>query len=475
MIDTSSQPGPDSLKQGNPYVLLVVCSALFFGVVNGSAVAVVLPEIGVDLRISAGNLSWILSSFLLTYGVAIPFYGRIASRFGARRLFLIGVAVFALGSGLSAIASGFEALLVARIVQALGGAAVPGLGMTLVSRAYPEERRGFALGVVSATMGIAAAAGPLIAGVISLFGGWRYLFAVSALAILSVAMGIRFLQRNETLTREPLDLIGGALLGTVGAGFLYFITTGSQNGWLESRVLASVAVALVALVFFGLRQRRMAHPFIPRSLLANRAYLLLTGLGFAITFANLAVQIGLPFLFDAVHGMSTLSIGIALVPAALTTAAVGVITGRMTDRIGATTPIRIGSSLMLGASLAFSTWVGNSSVIVAALAIVFAAGFALVNTPLPAAVSLLVKPPDLASALSITTMMFFIGGSFGTALFSSVVVNTDSEAFNPFHHHLGAGFSNAFLAVSIPIVIGLALAPRRAPHFNTNHQGILIK
>lgn len=112
------------LSAGHPAVLAVVCSALFFGVVNGSAVAVVLPEIGADLNIAAGDLSWVLSGFLLAYGVAIPFYGRLASRFGARRLFLIGIAIFALGSTLSAIANGLETLL-ARTIQAIGGAAVP--------------------------------------------------------------------------------------------------------------------------------------------------------------------------------------------------------------------------------------------------------------------------------------------------------------------------------------------------------------
>ena len=102
-------------------ILLVVCVALFFGVLNASAVAVVLPDIANDLSVDTGQLSWLMTGFLLIYGIAIPFYGRLADRYGARPLFLIGVGVFAAGSLLSALAPNYPLLLAARIVQAGGG------------------------------------------------------------------------------------------------------------------------------------------------------------------------------------------------------------------------------------------------------------------------------------------------------------------------------------------------------------------
>jgi DHA2 family metal-tetracycline-proton antiporter-like MFS transporter len=461
-------PSPETDDRGHPAVLVVVCTALFFGVVNGSAVAVVLPEIGADLNIAAADLSWVLSGFLLTYGVAIPFYGRLANRFGARRLFLIGVGVFALGSALSAIATGLGTLLAARTVQAAGGAAVPGLGMTLASRAFPEQRRGMVLGVASATMGLGAAAGPLGAGIISELADWRYLFGISALSVLIVPLGMRYLDRTETLNDEPLDLAGGALFGLGVAATLFFVTQGSQTGWTDALALTSATVAVIALVTFGVHQRHGATPFIPTSLLANRSYVVLTLLGFVITFANLAAQIGYPFLFNTLHNMSTLDIGIALIPAALTTAVVGVLAGRIVDKTGAAVPVRVGAVLMIAATIGLSSWVGTSPWTVAIIAMAFAAGFALVNTPLAAVVSLLVDPKDLASALSLNTMMFFIGGSFGATLFSSIVIKTgpDADALNPLHSGEGAQFSNAFAALLVPIAIGLALSavlPSRRP------------
>ena len=119
-------------REGTPKgVLLIVCFALFFGVLNASAVGVILPDIAEDLSVDTGQLSWLMTGFLLIYGIAIPFYGRLADRYGARPLFLLGLGIFSVGGLLSALAPNFPLLLVARIIQAVGGAAVPGLGMTL--------------------------------------------------------------------------------------------------------------------------------------------------------------------------------------------------------------------------------------------------------------------------------------------------------------------------------------------------------
>ena len=172
-----NSPASQSSAKG---ALIIVCVALFFGVLNASAIGVVLPDIASDMSVDTGQLSWLMTGFLLIYGITIPFYGRLADRYGARPLFLLGVAVFSVGSLLSALAPNFSFLLVARIIQAIGGAAVPGLGMTLASRAYGPESRGTVLGVVAATIGLAGAIGPLIGGALSELFGWQYIFVAIA-------------------------------------------------------------------------------------------------------------------------------------------------------------------------------------------------------------------------------------------------------------------------------------------------------
>lgn len=176
----SEQSGPDSDisaedqtsgVNGNA-VLLVVAIPTFFTVLNASAVVVLLPEIGADLNVGSTSLSWLMSGFLLIYGIAIPFFGRLADIYGARRFFMAGMLLFSLGSLLAALAPTYEFLLGARVVQALGGAAIPGLGMTLASRAFAPRNRGAAFGVLSATLGAGAAVGPLLGGAMSEAFGW---------------------------------------------------------------------------------------------------------------------------------------------------------------------------------------------------------------------------------------------------------------------------------------------------------------
>ena len=140
-------------------VLPVICLALFLSVLNASALGVMLPDIAADLSVDTGQLSWVMTGFLLVFGIAIPFYGRLADRYGAKPMFILGLTIFPIGSLVCALAPSLEVLLLGRIIQAAGGAAIPGLGMTLASRAYGPESRGKALGILAATIGAGSAAG----------------------------------------------------------------------------------------------------------------------------------------------------------------------------------------------------------------------------------------------------------------------------------------------------------------------------
>ena len=452
---------------GGVGVLVVICSALFFGVVNGSAVAVVLPEIGSDLNIASGDLAWVLSLFLLVYGVAIPFYGRLAARYGQRTLFLGGIAMFSIGSVACALSTGLATLLVARSIQAVGDAALPGLGLALASEAFPIERRGFVLGIISATLGVGSAAGPLAAGLVSELASWRWLFGISALPAVNVAVGLRLLARDERNDAGPLGTPGGLLLGAAASGLLLTTSFGSRNGWAAGQTLSAAVVAVAAIAALVIYQRRATTPFIPSALLTNQRYVILAVLGLLGTFANLAAQIGLPLLFNASHGLTTFEIGLWLVPAAIVTAVAGVAAGRLVDKVGAKVPMRSGATLMIIGAALFSVWAGRSVSAMAVVAMVLAAGYALVNTPLAATVSLLVEPQHLTSAPSLNTMMFFLGGSFGATAFSAIVtLSSGARAINPLHSGDAVGFSNGFAMLILPVVMGFILGvvlPRNAP------------
>lgn len=447
-------------------LLVVICAATFFGVLNASAVNVVLPEIGTSYAVGPGLLGWVMSIFLLTYGVAIPFYGRLADRFGARRLFIFGLGLFGVGSLICAVAPGFETLLIARVIQGLGGAAFPGLGMTLASRAFPPERRGTALGYIAATMGIGAAVGPMVGGIAADLVSWRLLFFASALAIVVVPAARAVLPREDVEADASVDLTGGLLLAAGVASLLYAVSEGSRAGWTGA-VLAATVITLGAFLLLSYQQSRASRPFIPHELVRSSAYRRAVTTAFCTTGSYLAALIGLPLLLTEFHSLNPSEIGMVLLPEAVLTAVTGVIAGRLVDRFGARAPTFVGAVTMVVVAVGLSSFAGNSVFAIVVLGGLLGAGYALINTPIATAISTIVEPRVLSSALSLNAMLFFIGGSFGITAFVTVAEARAGTAavWNPLYSGAAASFSDAFLLFAIPMALAAALAlslPRRS-------------
>ena len=457
----TSQDQPENTAANPTGVLLIVGVSIFLGVLNASALGVVLPDIADDLSVGIGELSWLMTGFLLVYGIAIPFYGRLADRYGARPLFLIGVAVFSLGSLLSAIAPNFSFLLGARIVQSAGGAAVPALGMTLASRAYGPESRGTVLGVLAATIGAGGAVGPFVGGILGESLGWQSIFVMTAAAAIAIPFGLKILPRDEARTGGKLDLLGGMALALMVTGALLVPSEGARSGWTSPLVLAGAAVAVVGLVSLAARQLTARSPFIPMEFLRNSRYVAVLGMGFSVAAASLAPLVGLPILLATLHDLSPLEIGLTMMPGAISTSVFGVLAGRLTDRRGPRLPTSIGSPLVLLAVLGLSSYSGSSVWVIATFAGLLGAGTGLVNTPLAATVTRIVPGRLLASAFSINSMSFFVGGGFGTAALMAVVtLRTEGglSALNPLHSGTAAAYSDAFLLLVIPAVVIVLLS-----------------
>ena len=454
----ATEPGAAGNARYPLGVLLVVCGALFFGVLNAAAVVVVLAEIAEDLDTSIGQLSWIMTGFLLVYGVAIPFYGRLADLYGARPLFLMGVAVFSVGSLFAALAPNFELLLAARVIQGVGGAAVPGLGMTLASRAYGPAARGMVRGVIGATIGVGSAVGPLLGGLLSSAWGWEAIFAVNAAAALTIPFAIVVLPRDEERVGGQLDLVGGGLLALGVVGLVLAPTEGSQSGWTSTWAVAGMALAVVSFAALSVQQRVATSPFIPRELTGNGQLIAFVSMSFLIMAANSGALIGLPILLANVNELDTLRVGLALVPGAIGMAVFGVVSGRLVDSVGARALSRAGAAVVAIGVLGLSTVAGEDVRLVSAFAGVLGAGFGLINTPLATAVTRVVRPQLLASAIGVNSMLFFIGGSIGAAALFGFVTAAGDSSLNPLHSGAASGFSDGFLFLALPtlLVIGLA-------------------
>lgn len=442
-------------------VLAFVCATAFAVVLNGTMLPVALPEIGEALSLGPVALGWIITGYFLVNGVAIPFFGRLADLRGVDLLYTLGLAVFFFGSLLCAVAPGYAPLMAGRLVQGAGAAAVVGLGPTAVSLVFPPERRGRALGLVGAAIGVGAASGPVLGGLVTDLAGWRWLFGAGVLFGALAPFARRVLPRGATSPGGRLDIAGGLLFALALGGGLLALTQGAEGGAGSPVFLASAAGALLALAGFVVRQRTAPVPFVPRALLRNPAYVWLCAATLLLVGVIIAVEVAVPLPLAKIEGLGATRIGLVLMPAALITVVWGPASGGIVDRLGVALPTALGVAACVVAVVLLSGFgVGGPAWVTGALVAVVAAGTTLAKIATATGVSLTVPEENLPSGISVNEMVWISGTSVGTALFSAVAAARAGapEAVNPLHAGPGTGYSDAFLALAIPLIVLLALS-----------------
>jgi MFS transporter, DHA2 family, metal-tetracycline-proton antiporter len=462
---THADTTPTDQRSGPPEMLLVllVSACTFTSVLSTTMFNVVLPEIGRDFDVTPAVLGWLVTGYSLIFAVSTTFYGRLGDLYGIRRFLVIGIGIFSLGSVLAALALSYELLLAARIFQATGAAAIPALGTATVFRIVPAERRGTAMGYMSAVIGSGAGLGPVIGGFIAEFLSWRTLFLVPAALFLIIPLLLRWLPVMEGQGRGKLDLIGGAMVALSLGGLLMSVTNLERAGVTSPIVLGPFVIFVVVMLLLIQRIRTRSDAFIPRPLLGNRNFVLLGITAIGMTMTAMGSMVALPLLLDEVQGVAVGQIGLVLLPSALMSAVLGPVGGKLADRFGSVVPLRMGLvSLVLGTFLMSSFGVSGSAVTVGAIGVCFGAGMGLAGAPLLNSVSLVLPSSQSGMGIGLIHMVFLMGGSFGVAIKTAIIdarIGAES-ALNPFHSGAGAGFSDAFFVVLFAAALGLYLAIR---------------
>lgn len=450
--------------------LLVVAASVFVSVLTGSMVNVVIPAIRAEFAASPAQVGWVITGFALAYAVSVPLYGRVSDLFGVRRVFTFGVLGFALGGLICAIAPSLSILILGRVVQAAGGAAVPALATVAVARVIPEGRRGAALGLVASSVGVGAAVGPVVGGVVGELIGWRSLFLGSlTLMLLLLPLSQRVLPNIQTRGGH-FDLWGGVLLGLAAGLFLFGITQGQTAGFATFTSWGNFVGAGVAMLAFIWRIRTASEPFVSPVLFRNRAYVTALIVGFFAMFANLAALVLVPLLVVEVNGLEPGQAGLVLTPGAVALALLSPFTGRLSDRVGVRLPLAFGLSLMALSALLLSSLAGASAFWVALGVLGVSSGFAFIQSPANNAAAGALPAADVGAGLGLFSGAFFLGGGTGTALMGALLAarqEARSEALNPLYTLGSAPFSDTFLAltaaplIALVAVLGLRRQPRR--------------
>jgi DHA2 family metal-tetracycline-proton antiporter-like MFS transporter len=442
-------------------LLAVLISAVFVTVLNQSMVNVSVPSIREEFGASEGQVGWVITGYLLVYAIGIPLYGRVSDLFSLKRTFVLGLLVFAAGSLFCALAPNLLLLVFGRIVQAAGGAAIPALASVSVAKVLPPGERGTALGWVFSSVGVGAAVGPVLGGVVESVLSWHALFYGTLLLSLVLApVALRVLPDTEPASERSFDLLGGVLLGLTAGLFLFGITQGEVAGFGSATSWGSFVGAALAAVGFTRRITTSPHPFVSPTLFRNTGFVAAVAVGFFSMLANVSCLVFIPLLISSVNGLSGAAVALALSPGAIALAILSPVAGRLSDRIGTRPPIFAGLSVMLLSALFLSTFgAGASPVVVAAGMLGVGTGFAFANSPTTNAAAASLPRAETGVGLGIYQGLFFLGGGTGPAVIGAFLEarrEAGTEALNPLYHLGASPFSDAFLVIGVALLISFA-------------------
>jgi len=292
--------------------LLAMCMSLFIIQLDVTIVNVALPSVQQSLHTSPGELEWVISAYALALAALIPVGGALGDRYGRKRVFLAGVAVFALGSMACALSANAAALIGFRALQGVGGAAMLALTLSIITETFPASRRAAVIGTWAAIGGTGFGAGPVAGGILLSFFGWASVFWVNIpVAVAAIALTATAVTESSNPGSRRLDVPGITIsaLGLVGIT-LGFIEA-SSHPWGSSPVLVPVALGVVLLACFALWERHSAHPMIPSALLGARSFVSASALYF-IGYAVLgSVLFYVTLLYQDVNGWSPLRTGLS--------------------------------------------------------------------------------------------------------------------------------------------------------------------
>lgn len=419
-------PPTAAVPQNRPWLtLLTVSSGLFLAVVSTTVVSVALPAIGHQLAASATQLEWVVDAYVVIYACLLVPGGALGDRHGRKGLFLIGVALFGVGSSVSGLAPSMGVLLIARIIQGAGAALLTPGSLTIIRAVFEDpRRRAMAIGVWSTSSGVALAVGPPVGGVLVAAWGWRSVFlAVTPLAAVLLIVGAWVLPRLPAgPVRMRFDGTAAVLITAAVALLAVGVIEGQAAGWSTGWVPAAFAAGTAAMVGFVIAERCRPDPLVDVSLFARPAFAVANAAAFLLFFAFVGALVYFSAFFQQVQDRSPIATGLAVAPIGLAYAIAATASGRVVARIGERGPLVIGLVVSGGAMLGLLRL--TPAVGLDAIWWNFAllgAGIGLCGTPMSTIAMSAVDATRAGQASAVLNAARQIGQVFGVAVLGALV------------------------------------------------------
>jgi EmrB/QacA subfamily drug resistance transporter len=464
---------PTTEKRRQALALLVTGAAVFMVTLDNLVVTNALPSIRNDLGASISQLGWFVNAYTLTFAALLLTGASLGDRFGRRRVFTAGLAVFTAGSLWAALASSSGMLIAARGAQGLGAALVMPLSLTLLAAAFPPERRGLAIGIWSGLSGLAVALGPVVGGAVVDGLSWQWIFFLNVpIGIVLAPFAYRVLAESHGPDRR-LDMPGLVLASGGLLALVWGIVRGNDEGWTSPEIAGALALAVALLGAFVAWERRAPAPMLPLRLFRSRAFSATNGVSLIMNFGIFGSIFLLAQFLQTVQGYSAFDAGVRTLPWTLMPMFVAPLAGAYSDRIGSR-PLMATGLAMQAVALGWLATVASPTVAYSSLVppfVIAGIGMALVFAPVANTILASVSRSDEGKASGANNAIREVGGALGVAVLASVFTSRGST-------HSGQGFVDGLVpaiwigaaVLAAGALVALVVPGRRAAVRSTPEQ-----
>ncbi|EOD8152396.1 DHA2 family efflux MFS transporter permease subunit [Staphylococcus aureus] len=419
-------------------ILAALLFGMFIAILNQTLLNVALPKINTEFDISASTGQWLMTGFMLVNGILIPITAYLFNKYSYRKLFLVALVLFTIGSLICAISMNFPIMMVGRVLQAIGAGVLMPLGSIVIITIYPPEKRGAAMGTMGIAMILAPAIGPTLSGYIVQNYHWNVMFyGMFIIGIIAILVGFIWFKLYQYTTNPKAD-IPGIIFSTIGFGaLLYGFSEAGNKGWGSVEIETMFAIGIIFIILFVIRELRMKAPMLNLEVLKFPTFTLTTVINMVVMMSLYGGMILLPIYLQNLRGFSALDSGLLLLPGSLIMGLLGPFAGKLLDTIGLKPLAIFGIAVMT-----YATWeltklnMDTPYMTIMGIYVLRSFGMAFIMMPMvTAAINAL--PGRLAShGNAFLNTMRQLAGSIGTAILVTVMTTQTTQHLSAFGEEL---------------------------------------
>ncbi len=405
------------------WTLGAMCFALFMIMLDNTVVNVALPSIQRDLDASISGLEWTINGYTLSFAVLLATGGRLGDIFGRRRMFLLGVVIFAASSATAGFAPDATALVASRVVQGVGAALMMPATLSIITDAFPAAERGKAMGMWAGVSALALAVGPVLGGFLTEHVSWRAIFYLNIPVAIGAVTAALFAVREsrDTSVGREVDYAGVVVLTATLTALVLALVEGNAWGWGSPEIVGLLAVAVLGAIAFVAIELRVKAPMVEFRFFSDRNFVGAVVVALIVSFAMLGVFFFLAVYMQNILRYSPLEAGVRFLPSTLMIVTVAPVAGRLSDRFGPRWLIAGGLAIVAASLFSFSGLAVDSAYLdLLPGFMLLGIGIAMTMSPMTSAAMNAVPVQKAGIASGVLSMFRMVGGSLGIAVTGAI-------------------------------------------------------